>query len=389
VMLTLPPLRERGEDCLILAQHFLRRYTEVHGIRPKRLSRAAETWLLSHDWPGNVRELSHLMERVTLLSPETIIGSQTLEGLCLPRPGPAPQTQAAPSGGDVGPLDEPARIARTLLQAEGNVMRAARLLGISRGALRYRMRRYGIECPRRKDPGRPSSLLPQDTILPVAPLPLRRWKRIASLPDSEDTAGQPPASQAQPRLTPCWEQTPVVLLAISLTFAAGEGLEITPDDPWTVVAHWEQSIVRQLTGFGGIVLQRSPSMFIAAFGVHETLEQLLPRTVQAALAIRHAVAEMRRADATKVGVEVRTAVHTGMALVDVQTPNSTARVLPMADALTLTLRLLGDAAPGEILLSPQVRHLVKGWSELQTQEVLLEDRPLDRTSTYTVVGMTP
>ena len=129
-------------------------------------------------------------------------------------------------------------------------------------------------------------------------------------------------------------------------------------------------------------------MFIAAFGVHETLEQLLPRTVQAALAIRHSVAEMRRADATKVGVEVRTAVHTGMVLVEVQTPNSTARVLPMADALTLTLRLLGDAAPGEILLSPQVRHLVKGWSELQTQEVLLEDRPLDRTNTYTVVGLT-
>jgi len=388
VMLTLPPLRERGEDCLILAQHFLRRYTEVHGIRPKRLSRAAETWLLSHDWPGNVRELSHLMERVTLLSPETIIGSQTLERHCLPRPGPAPQMQAAPSGGYVGPLDEPARIARTLLHAEGNVMRAARLLGISRGALRYRMRQYGIERPRRQDPGRPSSILPQDTILPVAPLPLRRWRRIASLPDSEDTAGHLPASQAQPRLTPCWEQTPVALLAISLTFAAGEGLEITPDDPWTVVAHWEQSIVRQLTGCGGMVLQRSPSMLIAAFGVHEALEQLLPRTVQAALAIRHAVAEMRRAAVTKVEVEVRTAVHTGMALVDVQTPTSTARVLPMADALTLTLRLLGDAAPGEILLSPQVRHLVKGWSELQTQEVLLEDRPLDRTSTYTVVGLT-
>ena len=60
----------------------------------------------------------------------------------------------------------------------------------------------------------------------------------------------------------------MAVLAISLTFSAAEGLEIPPDDPWTVVAHWEQCIVRQLTGFGGIVLQRSPLMFIAAFGVH-------------------------------------------------------------------------------------------------------------------------
>ena len=68
------------------------------------------------------------MERVTLLSPETIIDPQTLERLCLPRSEPAPQMQAAPSGGDAAPLDEPARIWQTLLQAEGNVMRAARLL---------------------------------------------------------------------------------------------------------------------------------------------------------------------------------------------------------------------------------------------------------------------
>jgi class 3 adenylate cyclase len=177
------------------------------------------------------------------------------------------------------------------------------------------------------------------------------------------------------------------LLAISLTFPTAEGLEIRHHDPWTVAAHWEQHIVRQLMGFGGIILQRSPSMLTAAFGVHETLEQLPQRTVQAALAIRRSVAEMRQSDAREAGVEVRTVVHTGMALVDVQPRNSTTRVLPMADALTLTLRLLGDAAPGEILLSPQVRHLVEGWYELQAQEVWLGDRRLDRTSAYAVVGL--
>ena len=68
VVLEIPPLRERGGDILLLAQHFLRRYGEVHGLVPKRLSCEAEAWLRGYSWPGNVRELSHLLERVTLLS---------------------------------------------------------------------------------------------------------------------------------------------------------------------------------------------------------------------------------------------------------------------------------------------------------------------------------
>ena len=80
------------------------------------------------------------------------------------------------------------------------------------------------------------------------------------------------------------------------------------------------------------------------------------------------------------------AVHQGQALVDVQTRKSTARVLPTADTMTLILRLLGDAAPGELLLSPQVGHLVDGWYELQEREVLSGDRLLDRTTAYSVVS---
>jgi two-component system response regulator AtoC len=66
IVLALPPLRERGDDVLLLAQQWLRQYAEGHGLPPKRLSGAAEAWLRDHRWPGNVRELSHVMERVTL-----------------------------------------------------------------------------------------------------------------------------------------------------------------------------------------------------------------------------------------------------------------------------------------------------------------------------------
>ena len=151
VVLTLPPLRERGDDILGLAGHFLRRYGEVHGLPPKGLSRAAEAWLLRCDWPGNVRELSHLMERVTLLSHETMVVPESLERLCLPRLGTSQPAESAPMDGETDLLDEPTRIRWALDQAEGNVLRAARLLGLGRGALRHRMRRYGIGVPSREE----------------------------------------------------------------------------------------------------------------------------------------------------------------------------------------------------------------------------------------------
>ena len=147
VVLELPPLRERGEDIVVLAHHFLRQYAQAHGLVPKRLSREAEAWLQGYSWPGNVRELSHLMERVTLLRTEAIVNAPTLEELCLPRPQPAVRPGTSAPLEEAEPWDEPVRMRRALGQTGDNVVRAAQLLGISRGALRYRMRRYGIGRP--------------------------------------------------------------------------------------------------------------------------------------------------------------------------------------------------------------------------------------------------
>lgn len=102
VMLDIPPLRAWVEDVVVLVQHFLRHYAEAHGLVPKRLTAAAEGWVRGYGWPGNVRELSHLMERVTLLRPETILDPHTLEQLCLPHiesASPAVPEQAAQEGG--------------------------------------------------------------------------------------------------------------------------------------------------------------------------------------------------------------------------------------------------------------------------------------------------
>ena len=139
-------LRDRGEDVLILAGELLRQYAKAYRLNPKRLSAAAEGWLRAYPWPGNVRELSHLLERIMLFSAETIIDPDTLERLCLPRPpsdaamATTPDRRAAE--------DDAARITQALRQTEGNVEGAARLLGLSRKAVRYRMRKYGITRPR-------------------------------------------------------------------------------------------------------------------------------------------------------------------------------------------------------------------------------------------------
>jgi DNA-binding NtrC family response regulator len=167
---------------VLLAQEFLQQYAMAHRLPPKRLSQAAAAWLERYDWPGNVRELSHLMERVTLLSPETRIAPETLEQLCLPRVPAATHGAAAPVEMDGRPLDEPARITQALRQTQGNVMQAARVLGLSRKALRYRMRRYGLVRPRAAGQG--------------AGMSVRR--------DTEDARV----------LAPAWEQKPVAVLAM-------------------------------------------------------------------------------------------------------------------------------------------------------------------------------
>src|SRR5262245_885472 len=147
VILEIPPLRERGADILVLVQHFLRQYAEAHGLLPKQFSQDAEVWLRGYGWPGNVRELRHLMERVTLLSTQVVVNAPTLEQLCLPRPLLTVCSGAATVRDDAEPLDAPARLRQALGQTGGNVVQAARLLGISRGTLRYWMRRYGIGRP--------------------------------------------------------------------------------------------------------------------------------------------------------------------------------------------------------------------------------------------------
>ena len=114
--------------------------------------------------------------------------------------------------------------------------------------------------------------------------------------------------------SPTWEQKLVAVLAIDLTFPTAAEGGVASHEPWTGASRWEQTLVAKVQGFGGVVIQRSPSLLLVAFGMPQTLDQLPQRAVQAALALQQVVAEGTEGEPCP---EVRVAVHWGPLLVDV------------------------------------------------------------------------
>jgi len=149
ILLRLPPLRERGDDVLTLAQHFLRRFSAKYGKPVEQLDPRARDLLLAYPWPGNVRELSHVIERAVLWSKGPMLD---VEHLALEVPAdqvePGADGPAVPANRPAGmELDQWERslIEQALRESDGNQTRAAQRLGISRDTLRYRLKKYGIQ----------------------------------------------------------------------------------------------------------------------------------------------------------------------------------------------------------------------------------------------------
>ena len=138
----LPPLRERRTDILLLADHFVEKYTVAHGKDVRRISSSAIEMLMAYHWPGNVRELENCMERAILVCDGGVIHAHHLP--------PTLQTAEASGTFLATPFDEAvAAFERDLLQdaiksARGNRARAARLLQTTERIFNYKMRKYGI-----------------------------------------------------------------------------------------------------------------------------------------------------------------------------------------------------------------------------------------------------
>lgn len=142
--LELPPLRDRTEDISILAQHFVEAVSRRYGLQPPVFTDAAKTLIQNYHWPGNVRELQHVVERAVMLSQD---GQILPEQLMLQSQTPS----AAEQGGELAQLSsmtldqvEQLLLEKALQRTGGNVSRAARELGLTRMAMRYRMEKYQL-----------------------------------------------------------------------------------------------------------------------------------------------------------------------------------------------------------------------------------------------------
>jgi transcriptional regulator with PAS, ATPase and Fis domain len=145
--ITLPPLRERLDDLLELADSFLKEIGETIGKPAAGISRDAREQLLAYRWPGNVRELRNAIERAVILADGGHIRSEHLP-VTNARTGPAAPADAAmatlPAGGVNLEAIERALVQKALMQARHNKTRAAKLLGLTRAQLYSRIEKYGL-----------------------------------------------------------------------------------------------------------------------------------------------------------------------------------------------------------------------------------------------------
>ncbi len=155
IVLEVPPLRQRGDDVLLLAGHYLRVFNARYGKAVREISAPARGLMLSYPWPGNVRELSHVIERAVLWSRGPTLDVEHLsltspdhgappEGLGQPAESEAPGRPELPPPGVELAQWEKAMIERAMREAGGNQTRAAQRLGISRDTLRYRLKKFGL-----------------------------------------------------------------------------------------------------------------------------------------------------------------------------------------------------------------------------------------------------
>jgi Nif-specific regulatory protein len=140
----LPALRERGSDIILLADHFILKYSKEMGKNVKKISTSAVEAFLSHKWPGNVRELENCIERAVLVS-----NSDTIESVHLPPSLQAEEKEAQRKEqyklSSVVEAQERALIIDALEETGGNQTKAAKILGTTKRIIQYKITKLDID----------------------------------------------------------------------------------------------------------------------------------------------------------------------------------------------------------------------------------------------------
>ncbi len=313
ITLTLPPLRERDGDILVLAEHFLGRASADYGLSARHLTPETRARLQTYRWPGNVRELANAMERVALLSESDTIATSLLDFL-----PDAVASEAQEPGEARGPghastrrsLDDAlrGRIETALRETGGNIRRTATALGISRNTLRARMDRYGL---RQRVPARePAS--------PAAP-PL-------------------PMAQSGPVE---WARRHLAFLRVGLRTSS------SARDPRGAL----DVLGEKITSFGGRVEEWSPTGVVAVFGL-DPVDNPSSHAALAALAIQNAAARARGAGAE--GADIVVAIHCAEHLVGRRAAATQLAVDGKLATWAVLEDLVATGAPGTVEITEAV-----------------------------------
>jgi two-component system response regulator HydG len=145
VQVSVPPLRDRGEDIALLADHFLKIYAEKNQRLIKGLTPRALDVFMRYDWPGNVRELENVVDRAVILTRGDMVATAQLPRSLQELAGEdqrLPPVRLGP--GKTLKEIEREMILKTLEECSGNRTRAAEALGISRRTLQLKLKEYGI-----------------------------------------------------------------------------------------------------------------------------------------------------------------------------------------------------------------------------------------------------
>ena len=134
----IPPLRERGNDIILLAEYFLDRYARKYKKEMRGLTREAKNKLLKYTWPGNVRELQHTMERVVILGDGSLLKPENFQFHVTPK-----QKKEEEIVLNLEQLERQT-IEKAMKLSEGNISRAADYLGITRFALYRKLEKLGL-----------------------------------------------------------------------------------------------------------------------------------------------------------------------------------------------------------------------------------------------------
>src|SRR5579863_6079925 len=139
-----PPLRDRAEDIPLMADCFLREFTTAYGRKPKELTPEAYHVLQEYHWPGNVRELRNLIERIVILNPQVRVDARHIPVNVNRRAAADRANDRFGSLQEVREAAERDYIQKKLEEANGNVTRAAEMLGLERSNLYRKMKTLGI-----------------------------------------------------------------------------------------------------------------------------------------------------------------------------------------------------------------------------------------------------